>query len=144
MIQANFDSLLVARYAVARGVLWSVLLHPLGSLTESQFLIGVGQTVNLARFHGISISSGLMNFGGGDSNVIRERELIEKLLQKRNMLWHKLGEQKKLYAAVAIRGLIAFKHPLLVYLGLINAYRSIIGRTGCPTRQPGRASFTTC
>ena len=144
MIQANFDSLLVARYAVVRGVLWSVFLHPLGSLTESQFLKGVGQTVNLARFYRISISSGLMKFGGGDSNVIRERELIEKLLKKVNILWHKLGEQKKLYAAVAIRGLIAFKHPLLVYLGLINAYRSIIGRTGCPTRQLGRASFTTC
>lgn len=85
LMQANFDSALDARYAVARGVLWSAFLHPLGSLNDSQFLKGVGQTVNLARTYGVSYSSGLMNFGGGDSNGIRERELIEKLLEKGNM-----------------------------------------------------------
>lgn len=86
LMQANFDSALDARYAVVRGVLWSAFLHPLGSLNDSQFLKGVGQTVNLARTYGVPYSSGLMNFGGGDSNGIRERELIEKLLEKGNML----------------------------------------------------------
>ena len=71
---------------MARGVLWSVFLHSLGSLTYSQFLKGVGQTVNLARTYGVSYSLGLMNFGGGGSNGIRERVLIEKLLEKGNML----------------------------------------------------------
>ena len=86
LMQANFDSALDARYAVARGGLWSALLHPFASLNDSQFLKGVGQTVNLARTYGVSYSSGLLNFGGGDSNGIRERELIEKLLEKGNML----------------------------------------------------------
>ena len=85
LMQANFDSALDGRYAVVRGVLWSAFLHPLGSLNDSQFLKGVGQTVNLACTYGVSYSSGLMNFGGGDSNGIRERELTEKLLEKGNM-----------------------------------------------------------
>ncbi len=77
MLQANFDTALDARYSVARGVVWSLYLHPLGSLSDQQFLAGVGQVVNLAASFGTTYSSGGLSFGGGDSN-----ELIQELLEK--------------------------------------------------------------
>lgn len=82
IMQANFDSALDARYAVAKGLLWSTYIHPLASLTDEQFLLGVGQTVNLVSTFGGSYSSGLLNFSGGDSQGLRERELIDEILQK--------------------------------------------------------------
>jgi hypothetical protein len=82
LMQANFDTTLDARYAVARGVVWSAFLHPLKSLTDRFFLSGVGQTVNLARTYGKTFTSGGVTFQGGDSAGIIERELIEKLLEK--------------------------------------------------------------
>lgn len=39
MMQANFDSALDARYAIAQGSLWGVFIHPLGSLIERQRFI---------------------------------------------------------------------------------------------------------
>lgn len=80
--QANFDSALDARYAVARGVLWAVYIHPLRELHERQFIAAVGQVVNAAESYGTSYSSGLLSFGGGDSNAIRRRALIDKLLKQ--------------------------------------------------------------
>jgi hypothetical protein len=82
LMQANFDTTLDARYAVAKGVVWGAYLHPLKSLTDRLFLSGVGQTVNLARTFGKTFSSGGLTFQGGDSAGILERELIEKLLEK--------------------------------------------------------------
>ncbi|MEO0823753.1 MAG: hypothetical protein AAF074_25505 [Pseudomonadota bacterium] len=80
--QANFDSALDARYAVARGVLWAVYIHPLRELHERQFIAAVGQVVNAAESYGTSYSSGLLSFGGGDSNAIRRRALIDELLKQ--------------------------------------------------------------
>jgi len=77
MLQANFDTALDARYSVAREILWSLYLHPLGSLSDEQFLAGIGQVVNLAASFGTTYSSGGLSFGGGDSN-----ELIQELLEK--------------------------------------------------------------
>ena len=77
MLQANFDTALDARYSVAQGVLWSLYLHPLGSLSDEQFLASLGQVVNLAASFGTSYSSGGLSFGGGDSS-----ELIQELLEK--------------------------------------------------------------
>ena len=82
LMQANFDSALDARYAIARGVLWSTFIHPLASLDDAAFLLGLGQTVNLANTFGDSYSSGVLLFGGGDSRGIRERELLEQLIEK--------------------------------------------------------------
>lgn len=82
IMQANFDSTLDARYAVAKGLLWSTFIHPLASLDDQQFLLGVGQTINLVTTFGESYSSGLLNFSGGDSQGLRERELIDKILEK--------------------------------------------------------------
>ena len=77
LLQANFDTALDARYSIARGVLWSLYLHPLGSLSDEQFLAAIGQVVNLASTFGTTYSSGALTFGGGDSN-----RLIEELLEQ--------------------------------------------------------------
>lgn len=82
VMQANFDSALDARYAVAREVLWSAFIHPLRTLHDKQFITAIGQTVNLAHTYGTTYSSGLLTFGGGDSNALIRRELIDKLLKK--------------------------------------------------------------
>ncbi len=81
LMQANFDSALDARYAIARGILWSAYIHPLSELTEHQFIDGLAQTVNLAATYGTTYSSGALIFGGGDSQ----------------------GEQNKYYRAIIER-----------------------------------------
>lgn len=82
VMQANFDSALDARYAIAKNILWSTYLHPLASLNDEQFITAIGQTVNLVSTFGTSYSSGLLSFRGGDSRAIQERELIQELLDK--------------------------------------------------------------
>ncbi|MFQ5993627.1 MAG: type III secretion system chaperone [Acidiferrobacterales bacterium] len=81
MMQANFDSALDARYAIARGTLWSAYIHPLSPLTDDQFVSGLAQTVNLTATYGKSYSSGALIFGGGDSRELN-RELYEKIRRK--------------------------------------------------------------
>lgn len=78
MMQANFDSALDARYAVARGRLWGVFIHPLSPLKQDQFLSAVAQTVNVARTYGQTYSGGAQLFGGGDSNGIYQ-DLLDDL-----------------------------------------------------------------
>ena len=82
LLQANFDSALDARYAIANGVLWSAFIHPLSSLQDKQFLEAVGQVVNLTSTYGSSYSSGALIFNGGDSKEIQRRQLIDKLIEK--------------------------------------------------------------
>lgn len=82
IMQANFDSALDARYALANGILWSTFIHPLSTLHDRQLIEAIGQTVNLARTYGSSYSSGLLLFGGGDSGAIQQRDLIDKLLKQ--------------------------------------------------------------
>ncbi len=82
LMQANFDSALDARYAVAQNILWSAFIHPLSTLHDRQFIEAIGQTVNLALTYGTSYSSGLLLYGGGDSRGIQQRELIDQLLKQ--------------------------------------------------------------
>ena len=82
LMQANFDTALDARYAIARGVIWATFIHPLRALHDRQFISAIGQTVNLAITFGTTFSSGGMSFGGGDSRDIIRKQLIEKLLKK--------------------------------------------------------------
>ena len=82
IMQANFDSALDARYAVAKGVLWSAFIHPLSSLSDEEFLVAVGQVVNLVSSYGSSFSSGALIFRGGDSNDLKRRKVIDNLLEK--------------------------------------------------------------
>lgn len=81
LMQANFDTALDARYAVANGRLWGVFIHPLSPLEKDQLLSGLVQTINVARNYGQSYSGGAEVFGGGDSNRIY-RELFEELKKK--------------------------------------------------------------
>jgi len=78
MLQANYDSALDARYAIAQGLVWSVFVHPLAHLTTHEFFSAVGQVINTTETFGESFSSGMFLFGGGD-NAQRQRELLEKL-----------------------------------------------------------------
>jgi len=52
MMQANFDSALDARYALGQGTLWGAYIHPLSTLTDEEFLVGIGQTVNVVLSYG--------------------------------------------------------------------------------------------
>lgn len=81
MMQANFDTALDARYAVARGRVWGVFIHPLSPLEREQFLSGLAQTVNLARTYGDTYSGGAQIFGNGDSAGIYE-DLLQDLLNR--------------------------------------------------------------
>ncbi|WP_255576217.1 MULTISPECIES: hypothetical protein [Jannaschia] len=78
MMQANFDSALDARYAVAEGRVWAVFIHPLSPLRDDQLVSGIGQTVNTALSYGTLFSSGAGQFGRGDSQKA-QRELLERL-----------------------------------------------------------------
>ncbi|MCK0167553.1 hypothetical protein MWU52_08345 [Jannaschia sp. S6380] len=81
MMQANFDSALDARYAVAEGRVWAVYIHPLKSLRRTQLISGIGQTVNVALSYGTLYSSGAMQFGRGDS-AGEQQKLLERLLDR--------------------------------------------------------------
>ncbi|WP_415921582.1 hypothetical protein [Tateyamaria sp. SN6-1] len=81
LMQANFDSALDARYAVAQGRLWGVFIHPLSPLEREQLLSAFVQTINVARTYGQTYSGGATVFGGGDSNGLYQ-ELLEELLEK--------------------------------------------------------------
>jgi hypothetical protein len=81
LMQANFDTALDARYAVAQGRLWGVFIHPLAALERDQLISGLGQTINIAKTYGSLYSGGAMQFGGGDSPGL-QRELIDRLLKK--------------------------------------------------------------
>jgi len=81
MMQANFDSALDARYAIAKDMLWSAYIHPLSALEKDQLISGIGQVVNLAQSFGTLYSSGGLLYGGGDSGAL-QRALIEELLKK--------------------------------------------------------------
>lgn len=78
LMQANFDSALDARYAVAQGRLWGVFIHPLSPLQRDQLISGLAQTVNVALTYGQSYSGGAQLFGGGDSSGLYQ-ELLENL-----------------------------------------------------------------
>ena len=81
LMQANFDTALDARYAVAQGRLWGTFIHPLSPLEETQLISALAQTVTVALTYGQTYSGGAVTFGGGDSRGIYLdilRELLER------------------------------------------------------------------
>lgn len=66
VMQANFESSLDARYAIAQDALWSAFIHPLSPLAEPEFYSGFEQTVTLAATYGTTYNSGGLSFSGGD------------------------------------------------------------------------------
>lgn len=81
LMQANFDTALDARYALARGRLWGVFIHPLSPLKKDQLLSGLAQTVGVALSYGTSYSGGALHYGGGDSPGIYQ-QLLEEFRKK--------------------------------------------------------------
>ncbi len=81
MMQANFDTALDARYAIARGTLWATYIHPLSPMEKNEFISGLGQVVNLSLSYGTLYSGGALQYGGGDSGAL-QRALIDDLLKK--------------------------------------------------------------
>ena len=66
LLEANFSSALDAKYALRDQTLWSVFTHPLGELSDEQFLDCVAQVANLANNFGHSYASGNLFFGAGE------------------------------------------------------------------------------
>ena len=64
VLTANFHAALDVKYAVSQGFLWSVYIHPLKELEDSQLESAVNQVVNAADNFGTSFSSTEMIFGG--------------------------------------------------------------------------------
>lgn len=81
LLQANFDAVLDARYAVARGQVWSAFIHPLRDLTPDELASGLAQVVVAAQTYGSAYTSGALMFSGGDSSALH-RDLYEKLRKK--------------------------------------------------------------
>ncbi|HEY9039832.1 MAG TPA: CesT family type III secretion system chaperone [Roseovarius sp.] len=81
MMQANFDSAQDGRYAIARGLVWSIFVHPLRGLDKEQLIAGLAQTATLARTYGTLYSGGELQFGGGDSPEL-QRDLLDELLER--------------------------------------------------------------
>jgi hypothetical protein len=81
VMQANFDTALDARYAIAHGKLWGAFIHPLSALEKDEFISALGQTVNIAKTYGTLYSGGALSYGGGDS-IPLQRQLIDELLKK--------------------------------------------------------------
>jgi len=79
LMQANFDTALDARYAVAQDLVWGAFIHPLDTLTTRDFASGILQTHALAQTFGTTFSSGALDYGGGDSGAIIDEQLKELL-----------------------------------------------------------------
>ena len=74
LLQANFDSAHDSRYAIAKGKLWSAFVHPLSSLSSTQFYSALNQVVTLAQNFGTTYSSGNHVFRHGDSGRILNKK----------------------------------------------------------------------
>lgn len=77
-LEANYHSVLDAKYAIADEILWSVYIHPLSPLTEAQIRSALSQVYYAAVTFGSSFSSTELIFGGGRN----EEETPKKKLKK--------------------------------------------------------------
>ena len=62
-LHSNYDRALDARYALQDGVLWSVFIHPLESLTEGDLKNGINQVRALRKNTGTTFTSSELLFG---------------------------------------------------------------------------------
>jgi hypothetical protein len=63
LLEANFQKTLDARYAVSEGVVYSVFLHPISTLSEELIRSALDQVVNLGRTYGTTFSGQRQPFG---------------------------------------------------------------------------------
>lgn len=68
LMEANFDRALDAKYAIWRGEVWSVFMHPLGALSKGELEGALKQVLALRRNYGTSFASTSLTFGGDDSD----------------------------------------------------------------------------
>ena len=61
-LQANFHSVLDAKYAIADELIWAVFLHPLKELTEEQIESAIKQVYSASVTFGTSFSGGDLVF----------------------------------------------------------------------------------
>jgi hypothetical protein len=81
MLQANFDTALDGRYAIAQGLVWSLYVRPLEGLDKVQLISGLAQVITLARSYGTDYASGALRFGGGDV-AGPDQGLLERLMKR--------------------------------------------------------------
>ncbi|MEM7627062.1 MAG: type III secretion system chaperone [Planctomycetota bacterium] len=65
-MQANFHSVLDARYAISNGIVWSVFIHPMSDLSDDLLRSAIRQVAVARVTFGKTYTSGEMVFGGGD------------------------------------------------------------------------------
>lgn len=74
---ANFHTALDVKYAISDEILWSVFIHPLKELSETQFEDAVIQVYNAAETFGTIYSSTNLSFPGNTKK--KEREPVIKM-----------------------------------------------------------------
>lgn len=89
LLTANFHSSLDVKYAISDEILWSVFIHPLKELSETEVTSAVNQLINAANNFGTTFSSTEMIFR--PRAVISEEKENEKEAPKKEPL-----ESKKL------------------------------------------------
>jgi len=83
LLEADFDRALDAKYAIWRDTVWAVFVHPLSSLTGSEFQNALAQVFTLTQNYGTSFTSTEFVYGGGPpeepaSNNDEEGQPVEK------------------------------------------------------------------
>ena len=66
VLKAQFDRALDVKYALYNGLLWSIFVHPLKELTQSQLIDAISQVFYAAHNFGGSYRSTNLQFGSGD------------------------------------------------------------------------------
>lgn len=62
MMEANFFTAMDVRYALFKGAIWVLYIHPFDSLHERDFLAGLQQVVTLVKTTGTTYSSSELEF----------------------------------------------------------------------------------
>ena len=79
-LEANYHSVLDAKYAISDKVLWSVYIHPLSPLTDEQVTSALSQVYYAAMTFGSSFSSTSLIFGGSDGEEKAPPKKIKKTI----------------------------------------------------------------
>jgi hypothetical protein len=91
-LEANFHTALDVKYAISSKVLWSIFIHPLKELSDSQVKDAISQVYFAALTYGTTYTSTNLTFPGStvngelieeeDEPLIKERRIDKKLLKK--------------------------------------------------------------
>lgn len=73
-LQANYHTVLDARYAIGDGVIYSAFIHPLSPLTENELQSAIRQVATAAATFGDQYTSGELVFPGSQQNEEQEEE----------------------------------------------------------------------